>query len=376
MFNFFAQRLIRSAMALIIATLIGAGSMAQAHAGASSWTIVPSPNLGTSSDQLTAVSVASSSDAWAVGAYYANNTVFWSTLTEHWNGTAWSVVHSPNSGTAQDYLYGVDALSSTNVWAVGTFFNGNAYEPLTEHWNGIAWSVIATPAADGDTLYAVSGTSSTDVWAVGGGDAGALTMHWNGTSWSLVANPASGTARAQLRAVTALSSGNVRAVGFSPVGYGSSNALAEGWNGTEWFKESTPPADSLLSGLTSTSGATFWAVGAQRDSERTLAEQFTGGAWSAVSTPNSGEQNDYLNAVVAVSASDVWSVGATYLRPQTLIEQWNGTQWSIVSSPRVGDAAELLGVARSPDGAIWAVGDYSPVNGNGEQTLILRNANG
>ncbi len=37
----------------------------------------------------------------------------------HWNGTAWSEVTSPNPGSAHNYLTGVIAVDSNNVWAVG-----------------------------------------------------------------------------------------------------------------------------------------------------------------------------------------------------------------------------------------------------------------
>ena len=43
------------------------------------------------------------------------------TLTEHWNGTAWSVVASPNLGTSDNVLYGVAAVAANDVWAVGYY---------------------------------------------------------------------------------------------------------------------------------------------------------------------------------------------------------------------------------------------------------------
>ena len=44
------------------------------------------------------------------------------TLTEHWNGTAWSVVASPNAGTINS-LQSVAAVSANDVWAVGYRYN-------------------------------------------------------------------------------------------------------------------------------------------------------------------------------------------------------------------------------------------------------------
>jgi hypothetical protein len=38
-------------------------------------------------------------------------------------------------------LYGVEALSTNNVYAVGT----NSYGPLIVHYDGSQWSTVATP---------------------------------------------------------------------------------------------------------------------------------------------------------------------------------------------------------------------------------------
>src|SRR5207244_3701461 len=102
------------------------------------WSIVSSPNQGTERNELRSVAVASSNDAWAVGYYlYYNGTYYeYRTLTEHWDGSQWSVVTSPNPDNNQNFLYGVAAVSANDVWAVGYYGSGT----LTEHWNGSQWS--------------------------------------------------------------------------------------------------------------------------------------------------------------------------------------------------------------------------------------------
>ncbi len=61
----------------------------------------------------------SASDVWAVG-FYINEFGVSQALTEHRNGTAWSVIPSANAGPLLDnYLTSVDAVSSTDVWAAG-----------------------------------------------------------------------------------------------------------------------------------------------------------------------------------------------------------------------------------------------------------------
>ena len=59
-------------------------------------------------DQFLGVAAISASDVWVVGADEPSNTP--QTLIHHWDGTAWSVVPSPNSATG-GYLAAVAALS-------------------------------------------------------------------------------------------------------------------------------------------------------------------------------------------------------------------------------------------------------------------------
>jgi hypothetical protein len=41
------------------------------------------------------------------------------TLTEHWDGSKWTRVDSPNIPSA-DHLMGISAISSSDVWTVGS----------------------------------------------------------------------------------------------------------------------------------------------------------------------------------------------------------------------------------------------------------------
>lgn len=74
----------------------------------------------------------------------------------------WTVDSSPSPGT-YNWLYGVAAHSSTDVWAVGTYANTNPLnirQPLIEHWNGINWSQVPAPATGAtDILQGVAAIS-------------------------------------------------------------------------------------------------------------------------------------------------------------------------------------------------------------------------
>jgi len=95
------------------------------------------------------------------------------------DGTSWSS-SAPANPTGTETLDGVAAFSPGDVWAVG--FSGAIAHTLSEHWNGSAWTVVATadgnPASSGtNVLRAVAGVSSGDLWTVGSFlDAGGHTL--------------------------------------------------------------------------------------------------------------------------------------------------------------------------------------------------------
>ena len=144
------------------------------------WSVVPSPNPNVVPSGLSGVAAVSATNVWAVG-YYVNTTGVTQTLTEHWNGTSWSVVKSPSPGSGDD-LRGVAAVSAHDVWAVGSDNNSNnVFQTLTEQWNGKQWSVVKSPSPGSfnTQLLAVAATSAHDVWAVGHADSNTLIEHFH-----------------------------------------------------------------------------------------------------------------------------------------------------------------------------------------------------
>src|SRR4029077_12910122 len=141
-----------------------------------SWSIVTSPNTSaTDSDFLTGgVTCTSASDCWAVGyyEYYNNGSTVAKTLIEQWNGISWSIVTSPNKNPqiGQNILDGVTCASASDCWAVGYYANGGSVT-LVEQWNGTAWSIVASPNVAGggtqNVLNGVTCASASDCWAVG-----------------------------------------------------------------------------------------------------------------------------------------------------------------------------------------------------------------
>src|SRR5438132_1490816 len=71
-------------------------------------------SMGSSFDSISATGPG---DAWAVGGQILAGQP--SNMIEHWNGTSWTVVPSPQFELS--VLMGVAAISPNDAWAVGTY---------------------------------------------------------------------------------------------------------------------------------------------------------------------------------------------------------------------------------------------------------------
>jgi hypothetical protein len=105
------------------------------HWNGSKWTVFYGPQRFVG--YLESVFAISPSDVWAVG--YQQVIFDQNTVTLHWDGTRWRLVEAINPQNEAGF-YGVTALSSNSVWAVG-FQNS---KPLVEKWNGRRWAVVST----------------------------------------------------------------------------------------------------------------------------------------------------------------------------------------------------------------------------------------
>ena len=136
-----------------------------------SWQVVPSANVGSLDNYLTAVTALAPTDVWAVG--YYTGTGRYLSLTEHWDGAQWSIVPSPNPGAYNNVLRGVTAISAGDAWAVGDYNNSYDHPTrhlLTPHWDGVQWNVVPNPDPGGNydnSINSVKAFVSDDVWAVG-----------------------------------------------------------------------------------------------------------------------------------------------------------------------------------------------------------------
>jgi hypothetical protein len=234
----------------------------------SAWTVLPSPNIGAQSFLL-GVKAFSANDVWAVGSHNVPGSLNFETLVERWNGSSWSIVPSPNPQPAENQLLAIDGVSSTNLWAVGYALNhpDGVRQPLVVRFNGSSWATVPVPSALDATLEGVVALSANDVWAVGWKFSTQLfwhvpyAIHWNGSTWSEVPVPSPSPQGGRFADVVALSPTNVYA--FGQFNSGGIRTLAMRWNGTQWGTEpvTSPGTVANLWAATAVAPSTIFAVG-------------------------------------------------------------------------------------------------------------------
>lgn len=307
------------------------------HFDGAQWTGFSVPDInGDGSDLLTGVADLSPANVWAVG--YINFQVegaYPAGIVEHFDGTDWTVVPSPQFPPPDEaYLRSIAAISPTNIWAGGWVFVDPYFLPLLEHFDGTSWTQVAPPVSDCG-IWGISADASNDVWAVGatlGG--GTCILHYDGSAWQLVSSPYGCCGLNILAGVVALAPNNVWTSG--------------------WYAQSPNDDRPLL----------------------TLIEHWDGSNWQIVPSPNvSGpSESSQLRGIAAVSANDIWAFGDSINyeigAASTLVLHWDGTTWTIKPSPNVklnnllND--DLDGGTVIPPGNLWIAG-----SDNVFDTLVL-----
>jgi hypothetical protein len=128
----------------------GGGSLIE-HWDGTEWRIVSNPYTGT----LHSISAVSANDIWAVGSYSPSISGR-KTYVLHWDGLEWSHVPSPNPNPEnRNELRAVAAVASDDVWAVGNYESSTVLggATLIEHWNGSEWSVVPSPNPPGGEAF-------------------------------------------------------------------------------------------------------------------------------------------------------------------------------------------------------------------------------
>jgi hypothetical protein len=342
------------------ATLVATGGSA---AAAPVWRVPPPPPTpaGATNSVLQDVSLLGPLDAWAVGAWW-NDAVH--PFAAHWNGKAWATVPQPELAQ-QTYLTGVDALTTDDVWAVGS----GEVQPggVILHYDGAAWTVVPSPAGPGSDLDDLDMRTGDDGWAVGhytkGGATQPIVLHWQGGGWASTAVP--DLPGAELTSVSAVAADDVWAVGS----VAGTSAVVLHYDGLSWNRVDVPVGfGSGLTSVTATPAGEVWAAGSTclEVSCAPLVLHGTAAGWRAETTAGGAA----VTEIVALSPTVVWTIGfsrsVTGVR-NAHVEHWNGQTFQPDNSiflpggngtpNEIASATPLAGAAGDPKtGVIWAVG--------------------
>jgi hypothetical protein len=167
-----------------------------------------------------------------------------------------------------------------------------------------------------------------------------------------------------LGAVSCVLAGPCAAVGTDNTSGGTTNAVAEIWNGIAWTIRRTPDAaDSDLEAVSCPAARLCMAVG-DAGSVGTLvpqAELWRGGAWTAERPPApAGADSSTLTGVSCPARSSCTAVGSTGppATERLIAERWNGARWQLEhpSPPLRHKFAQFNAVSCASRHACMAVG--------------------
>jgi hypothetical protein len=318
------------------------------HFDGSAWRIVPSPNVPNDTiSQLHAVSGASANDVWAVG-FSHDGTLPSRTLIQHWDGSQWRIEPSPSPDDQLNALLGVAALSANDAWAVGYRSGTQTESPidtLIVHWDGVSWRQVPSPNVAGvaNQLFGVTAISADDIWAVGFAGGSPLAMHWDGSTWRIVPVPADTGLRSEyFTAVTGAATNDVWAVGLGRgVFTNQTFAIIRHWDGARWTAKICRAASSS-----------------------NPPDDYEGGGPDA-----------YFTGISAAATNDVWAVGVRGSGPMIL--HWDGLAWTTVTHPRAFPSSAIVNaVTTVTGGRAWTAGREIVADGaggfDGVRTLIYR----
>jgi hypothetical protein len=350
----------------VVTVVVLTGLVVPLHAAeaACGWQVVPSPNISTRDHALLDVDAVSSTDVWAVGYYQqeiGQGPI--QTLILHWDGVSWSVVPSPSPGTGNNILAGVTAVGPDDVWAVGRVQSDGPFKTLILHWDGEAWAQVPSPnvGTKANLLRDVDAVSGDDIWAVGDyfdrvtGRDRTLTMHWDGVSWTAVPSPnVQNEFGDEFNHLFSVSA-RTGSDAWS-VGWAGSTGtvpIIMHWDGSAWGLSAAPDIDLLgLEDVSVIAADDVWAVGG--DDQRGMSFHWDGISWTQIVGAN--DQSD-LVGVSGLDARTVWAVGNE-------IHRWNGSRWRAVPGSDIGFGRQAVHAISRTDA--WSVG--ATVQGNNTRT--------
>jgi hypothetical protein len=249
------------------------GDLVEHFGTGSRWTVVDTPSP---QGELLAVTCLSSiAECWAVG----SSSDFRRAITFRLVGNRWSYVRPAQLQASFVQVSGVACAAPDDCLLVGfVTSNHGASQALAERWNGHAWSRVAVAGqlSGGGSLAGIDcrpGLGAGACWAVGqtvAKGSGLVPIHplverWNGHKFNLISSPLGGPGNyPELKAVSCGEPTECQAVGSRGTGEDEASVLTQGWNGSNWVRETSRSplyGFQMLTGVSCPSDKDCWAVG-------------------------------------------------------------------------------------------------------------------
>lgn len=370
----------RAMLALAAAILLAPAVTGPATAVAPTWTVTPVAQPTGPSGQFAAVACTPSDECVAVGTYRADTGLL-APVAETRAGTRWVRSQVDRFPTVDAGFAGASCASATFCVAVGT----QGSHTLAEHWDGTRWRAVSTPDDPGSPISAltsVSCASTAQCVAVGRTEQdttiGTLTLVWDGAVWTRVPAVDAGAVQTVLQSVSCPALSSCTAVGYSVSARQRNTTLVESWDGSGWTVLATPNPyhHQQLDAVSCTAVAVCTAVGASWSAhifDRTaFILRREGATWTeqaAVPVQFAGWTE--FTSVSCTTATACWAAGAWARDPAEgdlppLFQSWDGTAWTKQPVPAsAGKRVVVAGVACAGSGC-HAVGYterpyYSPL---------------
>lgn len=268
-----------------------AGRAAVAREAAGGWTrsYLARASLGTS--RLSAVTTTSGgAQVFAAGAYTGPDGD--RSLVVHWTGAGWERMGSRDRQGSTD-LYGIAARGPSDVWAVGSSSADGFLTTRTviEHWNGSSWKLVRSPNPDQfqNELTHVAAGRDGSLFATGHTSTGSLLVHRAHGRWHVVDVPRpAGFGSVFLEGLAVRTRDNVWLAGYGQrASDGQARPLVAHWDGTAWSVQRAPnlPPQSFLNDIARPRhpiavGSSFSDFGSTG-----VVQEFDGSAWHAAEAP-------------------------------------------------------------------------------------------
>ncbi len=284
-------------------------------------------------------------------------------------------------------LSAVDAVSATDVWAVGgvgmDVYGFPDLKPLIEHWDGHAWSRVPLPATGlSGGLAGAAAPSPRETWAVGAirgepfTQPRAVILHRIAGAWQALDVPVNPGEATRLTAVAAVSPSEVWAVGSvtSSTGPWTASPYVVRYDGHTVHRVTVAGLVPTMGGLTSLSvagpAAVFVGSGGAGYSpvKPGRVARWTGSAWQLLPpVPSSPER---VVGLAAVSQAEVWATGH-----RAQVWHFRAGHWATETpDPRPG--AQVDAVDAHDPGHVWVAGQPGVGPGAEKDTQMIARRDG